>query len=199
MLHNLFSTPVYKVKLNLDNKVLNDYGQLLLNQNYHRDESNKGGFQSDDILKLQDRPLEVLSLEKDILLHSKKYKNLLQIKEDTTTLDQVWYNINYFKDMNSTHFHMKSNFSGVYYSQTPKDCGCICFHHPSPIFEHTWNDKSWNTINKLERKEWTETNSITYRFVPEAGDLYIFPSWSQHSVDMNKSQKERISVAFDII
>jgi uncharacterized protein (TIGR02466 family) len=188
---NLFSTPIYKKKIILDDEKIKNFCYKLQNEKYYRKESNVGGFQSDNILNYKEIDNELFIFMEEIKKHIDVFYKYLELDSNyKQSISQIWCNINSHKDLNLKHCHLKSIFSGVYFVETPDDCGPLKFHHPSPVFEHTWN---------LERKMWNEINCTSYNFIPEKGDLYIFPSWSEHSVEMNRSNKDRISLAFDTV
>jgi uncharacterized protein (TIGR02466 family) len=184
----LFGIPVHRYSLSIDNTPLINYSYKLRQQQKSRQLSNNGGWQSED--------LSVDTKEIVPLIEAIKHNILLYIqhcsfKKLEYKLDSMWININGYKDSNVNHIHPKSVFSGVYYIQTPKDCGDIVFQHPSQHIIYDWNNKVI--------EETTSINSSNWWLPSKQGNLYIFPSWLFHYVkpNLNKEQ-DRISIAFNI-
>ena len=96
----------------------------------------------------------------------------------------IWCNINYYKDTNAVHLHPHSVYSGVYYVQTPEDCGRICFQHPALDLLYHYPTKGKDTLF---------IGGAVERFV------FIFPSWLKHYVQPNMNiDEKRISISFNI-
>jgi uncharacterized protein (TIGR02466 family) len=99
-------------------------------------------------------------------------------------LSEVWVNINRNGHFNTAHVHPNNVLSAVIYIRTPQDCGKIIFENPT-LAEHYPVDKN----NQLFMgKFWVQ---------PNPGDMIIFPSYLKHSVEMNKSNDPRISIALN--
>ena len=39
----------------------------------------------------------------------------------------------------------------------------------------------------------------TFRMLPYTGFLLMFPAWTYHSVEMNREDRDRISIAFNLV
>jgi len=104
----------------------------------------------------------------------------------------MWFNINLYKDSNVSHGHFGDDISGVYYIKTPNECGNIIFEHPiKDIYDYYHLDVE----NRVEVNTY---NARTWWFPSEVKMLYLFPSWLNHSVEINKNKtEERISIAFN--
>ena len=63
---NLFSTPIYKKKIILDDEKIKNFCYKLQNEKYYRKESNVGGFQSDNILNYKE-------IDNDLFISSCRY------------------------------------------------------------------------------------------------------------------------------
>ena len=188
MIQDLFKSPIYKTTLPLDNTAISKYCLSLSKKNKGRVLSNVGGWQSDDLTG--EHPILndlLLSIEE----HCSIFTKALDIKIKNK-IGNIWININGYKDVNRPHSHPHSKISGVYYVQTPKDCGNITFHHPSfDMFQYDWNNISIN-YNEYNSAEWWMPSS--------AGRLYLFPSWLNHCVKPNLNKKEkRISISFNLL
>ena len=94
-----------------------------------------------------------------------------------------WTNINEPGSSNLFHSHYRADadVSGVYYVQG-KDTGVIRF-------------ATHEQMNKMIRPGQPYSNMIGHD--PREGDLLMFPSYLLHDVDVNRSQRQRISIAFN--
>jgi len=185
---DIFKTPIYFKDLKLNTKSMRDYCISLKEKNTRVVKSNVGGWQSDN-LKGKHMPLNdlFLALEK----HCKKFTNEIGLK-NILSLDNAWININYYKDFNSEHIHCDSIISGVFYIETPKDCGNIEFvSNDAHIKSYDWNEHSIKTPNEYTSGRW---------YMPSLENrLILFPSWLKHNVQPNlNSKKERISISFNL-
>jgi uncharacterized protein (TIGR02466 family) len=87
------------------------------------------------------------------------------------------------------HFHPNSIISGVLYLQAEQDAGNIVLHHKSSLrhnFDFTYDVNSYNIFN-----------SATWKFSVSTGQIIIFPSWVNHSVEENRSNSDRIILGFN--
>lgn len=99
-----------------------------------------------------------------------------------------WAMINPQHAHNAFHHHPNSVLSGVYYVQTPENCGDLYFHDP----------RSGSQILLPPTRKLTRWTIGKIRFKPQAGACFIFPSWFWHGVESNLSEEERISISFNI-
>ncbi len=109
--------------------------------------------------------------------------------------DNMWANVNYKYSHNKNHVHPGAQWSGVYYIQTPKDCGHIWFTDPCgerhmelPVMA----DKKQKPVHY-----WREVH-----YQPIEGRLIMFPGWLVHEVAPNMSNLKgekgwRVSVSFN--
>ena len=91
-------------------------------------------------------------------------------------IDTMWGNISPPGSFNWPHAHSifgTEVYAGVLYLQVPKNSGEIMFQHP------------------------LAKNSSLYKVMPVNNQLIIFPGYLTHSVDVNKSNDVRISIAFN--
>lgn len=180
----LFKTVVFKKKLNHDlnklikfsNKVKEQKGRVM---------SNVGGYQSEN---LDPSNLSIKNLIKEISINVNLFsKETLNIHKDIN-LNDIWLNINNHKDFNTIHNHPFSIISGIFYIKTPNNCGGLDFHNSS---------QSQCFINDDILKQYNNYNSSKWYFPVEENELYLFPSWLEHSVRPNLSNEERISFSFN--
>jgi len=184
---DIFKQFVVKLKLNEDLKKIIKFSFEIEKEKKGRFLSNKGGFQSGD-LNLKEPILN--SLIKKIELNSNfLFNDYLKIKHQLS-LDNIWININRYKDFNIPHVHSFSKLSGVFYVKIPNNSGKLSFINDFPIE---------NFINPLNIIEYNQYTSSAWSFEPEENMLYLFPSWLKHYVNPNLSKQERISISFNLV
>jgi uncharacterized protein (TIGR02466 family) len=93
-------------------------------------------------------------------------------------IKNVWYNVNPKGAYNITHSHHYNGLSGVFYLQTSD--GDIYFHDTSGI------------------PQCLMQNSTVHEIEPKQGELILFPANYLHGVHINNSEKDRISIAFNV-
>ena len=103
-----------------------------------------------------------------------------------------WIVKHYPKDWAQEHMHENSLLSGVYYLDTPKDAGGIVFvkgYNEQEIFPTA-------ITPKVSEYNYVTSKQMTFKVNP--GKLVIFPSNLMHSVEENKSNNNRYSLAFNL-
>ena len=188
MILDLIKVPIDINNLKLDLNSIKDYCLLYQSTNTGRTKSNIGGWQSKD---LQGKHLSLNDLFIEITKKSNEYAKNIGLKDDLS-LDNIWININEYKDSNIEHSHPNCILSGVFYVDCSKETGQIYFLHPSAeTMQYDWEDKNIIIFNEYTGAEKT--------ILPNAGDLIIFPSWLKHGVKPNMSEnKKRISISFNM-
>lgn len=93
----------------------------------------------------------------------------------------AWANVNEPGSENREHVHTGYFMSGVAYFQA-KDTGRLEF-------------MPYNYTYKITHSEWPYYGTAYYE--PQDGDIIMFPSYLLHRVERNKSNKQRISMAFN--
>ena len=88
----------------------------------------------------------------------------------------------------SRHTHANSVISGVLYLDLPEGSGYINFFRKNSIFTETF---------EFLYDGYNQYNSGSWKFAPKKGILILFPSNLEHEVDVNKSNEDRYSIAFD--
>ena len=170
-----------------------DYRQNLIDYTRYRQASDPvgvdktnmgGGWQSQDNF-LDNRVCS--ELKRDLSGFVENIRESLTIVEEIKIYNS-WVNVNPTGAYNASHTHPRNIFSGCYYLQAPENSGNIIFHSPliaKGMLDATYKDFSIVTANNL-----------IYPAI--AGRCYIFPSWLMHSVQMNRSSEDRISMSFNI-
>lgn len=101
-----------------------------------------------------------------------------------------WFSINRKYSYHEQHHHCPNIWSGVYYVQAGSDDATISFINKNII------DTGWPYYSKKEMN--TEFNSTQTVCRPESGMLLVFPSYLHHKVDQQTSDKERVTIAFNM-
>ena len=103
------------------------------------------------------------------------------------TITQCWLNINRPGEQHHRHYHPNNFLSGVYCLDAFPDSGSIAFHRPglaemlptrlkaTPFTFDIWNE------------------------APQTGKLRVFPSRLEHSVGPNRSERDRLSISFNVM
>jgi uncharacterized protein (TIGR02466 family) len=107
------------------------------------------------------------------------------------SIDNCWVNINNKGHFNQPHTHREWTFSGVYYVTGHEDCGDLVLVHPSQQFPYHYREQPFKE-HSIERS----MTNVHYK--PGPGKLVIIPSWVQHYVLPNLTERDRISIAFDV-
>ena len=180
--HIFFPTLVWTCRCDFDNDALLKQCYEHRNNNPNSHFSNKGGYQGQEFQSEMFTKFVRDNLPKS-RVHDGKFKRL-EIYS--------WVNINGKGSWNACHSHFKQSqpilFSGVYYVKVPKNSGEIGFHDPRSMMASRTLDE-----------EYLNGNVAPVQYVmPNAGDCYYFPSWFEHEVRENKSEEERVSIAFNV-
>ena len=109
--------------------------------------------------------------------------------------DSMWANINPKNAFNRQHTHPHALWSGVYYVQTPENCGLLSLTDPRPQAQIL---TPYYDSEKRTAEGW---NEVYYQ--PQAGRLIVFPAWVAHAVQPNLSKEpgskaDRVSVSFNL-
>jgi len=152
----------------------------------------EGGFQTKEDLFQRDNP-GLAALKPHIFSAMQEYSSQL-IRQELTRPPQkvdfiLWGWAVAYKAGHSQglHVHPSANVSGVYYVTAPPstlepgDAGKISFYDPRPRA----------TMAQLPFQ------ANRHRIAPVPGDMYLFPSWLEHSVSPFQGEGTRICIAFN--
>lgn len=111
-------------------------------------------------------------------------------------LDAMWAIINPPGSYNRSHIHPRAHLSGVYYIQTPPNCGALDFTDPRT--EALVNPPLVTAEAQKDPNVWSKV-----ALAPVAGRLVLFPGWLYHAVGPNLSgakgaAADRIIVSFNL-
>jgi uncharacterized protein (TIGR02466 family) len=113
----------------------------------------------------------------------------LKVVYEDFVITGCWANISSRHARHETHTHPNNFLSGVYYVQTQEGADTITFVDPR-IQAHVITPTT---------TESTPGGTGKARLRVTDGTLVIFPAWLAHGVEANMSDRERISVTFNIM
>jgi uncharacterized protein (TIGR02466 family) len=197
--HQLFVTSCYVTYLdNVDNSKITEKA-LYHEQNSDKSvRSNKGGYQTQPILKNETDDLEVLKLFQNYICPAAQ--KIIDSWGLNKQLDNYsyWYNVNRRFNYNNSHTHPHSFISGVFYSKVPLNSGIILFDRAQTEIDRLQFQQSYITSTGLK----LDNNRINteHWFTPKESMLILFPGHLSHSVDQNLTEEEddaRVSLSFN--
>jgi len=182
----LFSTPLYVSKINLLENEIN----FIKNTNYLRVELNNG-YMSKNKNILKNKSLK--NLNKQIIEHLNFYKKeIFDISNNINVFVKHSWSMKHIKgDRSEKHFHENSLISGIIYVKTPEKSGNIIFHKKNSII----NDIS--PLIKLNFNKFNLFNSGAWNLDVKENMIVLFPSYLDHSTEVNESNDERYCLSFD--
>lgn len=183
---NWFPTPIWDANYNFDLDAIKSFCIDYSKKNQSVFKSNQGGWQS-DILNREEKNVvtdALKVLEKDC----NDYIKNDYVLNKPITITGSWININNQGDSNKIHVHPHSIISGCLYITQPDENSKIVFETPK-IFQESYEIRYIDSYTDLT---YTYAN---YESVPNRA--IFFPSWLKHYVTTNRSDKPRISIAFN--
>ena len=103
------------------------------------------------------------------------------------TLTGMWANLDRPGDVHLPHTHSNCILSGVYYIDA-EETSSIEFWDPRPA-AHVLHPRTTT---------YTRSNSKVWAVAPTNNSVVMFPSWLQHYVKKNETNRTRLSMAFNI-
>lgn len=113
----------------------------------------------------------------------------LQIGYDAFEITACWATILARGAEHKVHYHPNNFLSGVYYVRTHAGADTINFHDP----------RNQTGVIRPPVVQLTAENTDQVVVRVKDGTLLVFPSWLRHSVDVNTSEAERISISFNVM
>lgn len=184
-----FATPAWHDLLDINNEEILNFCLEKRKKCKGKTVSNVNGWQSEDFIP-EDQSLVNLCLS--IKQRAKDIINQYGFKWNQSNLKiyNMWINVNNPGSLNKIHIHHNSILSGVYYVKCNFDSGNLIFHR------NFIEEFSIFNLGEIENTNFLSHSEIHY--APEEKKLILFPSFSAHSVGINKSNEERISISFNI-
>ena len=190
-MHLFFSTPIWASKIpdyeKINEEMLSYIINLRKNDPDGVSKSNFKGWHSNNFDMKQEQPknfIESIKKNINIALNDMGW----DLNKQSVKIKSVWAIINTKEAWNQKHHHSNSDLSAAYYVSAHDNCGDIVFYdpRPAPVHNHPIS-KSSNNLNAT-------VNSVK----PEPGMLVLFPSYLEHSVNPNLSDKKRIVISFNL-
>lgn len=185
---HLFTTPIWEAMIqNVDNQAIKQYALGLRDKYPGANISNRGGWHSKEL----DLPLppsldelinDLTAFINDFCAQTTGINDLI--------LGNWWININGKYNYNAEHDHQNALLSAVYYVEVlDNNTGNLVLHREDSSRYYLGKYKGLNV-------PFTQQSYVTS---PTCNKLVIFPAWTKHSVEMNNSDTERISIAFNFV
>lgn len=192
IIENIFQQFVASDIIDIDLVTIENYCYDMKNLNQGKYYSNRGGWQSPDILKNEFEKLIFLNQIQNSL---NKFKEKMAITNHNIFIDSCWININQKSHYNLSHAHYGCLFSGVIYIKVPKNSGKIIFERPIDTTVQSYLDY-WHLQagRNFPSNSYFSTECAVQ---PKEKMLLLFPSWLKHRVESSENDEERISIAFN--
>jgi uncharacterized protein (TIGR02466 family) len=192
MIHNLFSTPIYKINI-LDalqdmNKIETVIREKLQSSMAGLSSLEKNGgistYETDNQIH---EIAEIKQLADMVLFHARIYWRILDIDERLRPrIDQCWSNIHKSGSFTLQHSHSLMPMVGSFYLKAEKNSGDLILTNPS---EYSITNIPFS--RSIEQKIETSIKLKT-------GDLVFFPGYVRHKTGENFSGDDRIVITFNI-
>lgn len=188
-IQNLFPTPVWVIDFEQNvHEPLNAHIVRQLDSMLHeRPDVGVGGtLQTDNNLHEFDEFADmVVQIQRGVVA----VLEFLDVEYDAFEITGCWANINPPGGINTPHTHPNNYLSGVYYVQTQTGADSIFFSDPRP--------QASVMMTPTNSRNVYSGNEVSFDARP--GRMIMFPSWLTHGVPVNRSNRDRISVSFNIM
>jgi len=171
MINNIFSTPIYTTKI--DRKFTKQELKFVNEQKKHC-MSNTGNINTKDNYVLNRK--EFKNIKKFLDKHCKNYLNTIVCPKNNINLyiTQSWLNYTEANQYHHKHAHPNSIISGVFYFDSDIQNDKILFS----------SSKGYEKIKPIiDDTKYNIWNSETWFFPVETGNLFMFPSSTNHQVE----------------
>lgn len=177
----LFSKPIFVDYINLETKELSEkLGKLNLT-------NPRNNNSSDQATMYNVLDLDLCSyLKQNILESSIKFTKQEMKHKNDFRITTSWITNTLPNQKSDRHNHNNCYYSGVVYLDTCESCGDLQFQDLS------------NKRFQLEFEEYNLYNSSSWSIKPRNGLIVIFPSEIFHEVLKNNSNRNRMSIAFNL-
>ena len=184
-LYPIFSKPIYVNNIDYDVKKIYSQFKKTKWRNVEKNSSEKGSSSSTDLFILNKKPYR--EIRKHIEKHFKKYANEILEWDQNFDITTSWLTKTLCGEKSRYHNHNNCMYSGVLYLKTPKTKARIKFQN--------YENKRFHLIPK----KYNLYNYVEFFLDTLPGDIVIFPSEVFHKIDLNETNEERISLAFNFI
>ena len=185
VINNIFPTPIYTTKI--DREFTKQELQFVKKQKKHC-MSNTGNINTKDNYVLNRK--EFKNIKKFLDKHCKNYLNTIICPKNNINLyiTQSWLNYTEANQYHHKHAHPNSIISGVFYFDSDIKNDKILFS----------SNKGYEQIKPIiDETKYNIWNSETWFFPVKTGNLFMFPSSTNHQVKNKQGSNTRISLAFN--
>lgn len=153
--------------------------------------SNQGGWQSNSLNLTQDTEMNrLMRAIEDASAHC--FTSVGARPTVNKKITDYWLNINQKNDYNRPHIHPLSTLSGIVYIECNENSGDTMFHR-NPAENYYYLE-----LTHADAEDTTNPYGYSHVYYPCIKyRVVIFPSYILHSVEGNKSDEDRISIAFN--
>ena len=144
------------------------------------------GWQSEQTLHLRNEFQELVSCVNNA---TRSVLRFLRIGQEAFEITGCWATVLAKGALHKAHSHPNNFLSGVYYVRVQPGADTINFHDP----------RRQTYVIRPPAIELTAENTDQVVVTVSNGTLLMFPSYLEHSVDVNTSGEERISVSFNVM
>lgn len=192
MIHNLFSTPIYKINI-LDALQDMDKIETVVREKLQGSLASasslekNGGISTYETDNQIHEIAEIKQLTDMVLFHSRIYWRILDIDERLSPrIDQCWSNIHKSGSFTLQHSHSLMPMVGSFYLKAGKNSGDLILTNPA---EYSITNIPFSRSIEQKIETWIK---------PKTGDLIFFPGYVRHKTGENFSGDDRIVITFNI-
>mgnify|MGYP001378901754 FL=1 len=171
--HLLFPTLITQSKRNVSEKEKIDwFDSYLENSNENGESMDYLGFVS----MHHDPRFEMVFY--DIANTVKEHLESLGIDSTTicVNITKSWFNVNTNEARNPIHDHAESHYSMTYYPHIKKG-----FEKNLTFYDKAVSrNEPYMSFLQSNVHEWNSFNARSVEFMPQVGDIFVFPSWMEH-------------------
>ena len=178
---NLFSKVIHTDEIVFEKKESEKLKNLVIKQEYNNVEDINSSKISKSLYILDDLKVIKTKFENYFNDFQKKYLMYDNEFKMTTSWSTKSSHLNY----GNFHNHTNNFYSGIYYIDVDEDTGDIEFCD--------FSEKMFD----LKVKEYNVNNSKSWIFKPRNNMIILFPSQLHHMIHLNRSKKDRYSIAFN--
>lgn len=188
-LHSIFPTSIGRGFLEMDTEPMVQQALLLRRDNASAHKSNKNGWQSPALNgnMLKELCPEIQNLVGE-LMSKVNFLASVAFNSQRLGLSNFWFNINPPNSYNVAHCHAGTVMAAVFYIKVPENSGDIEFHRNDGL----------ELLPMIPKNDvFNELSSTCWRFQPQEKMYLMFPGTAVHSVGLNNSKEDRVSIAFN--
>jgi len=183
ILYQLFPEPLYVSQLE---RTFTKAELQLTDEYKKKTHKSIGNTTTNDHCVLEHKTFKTLKQELNKMILNYFDKVVCTSNSITPYITQSWLNYTEPNQFHHRHYHHNSYVSGILYMNADKAVDKVIFHRTT----HPLIDLKISTPNAF--------NSRVSWHVVETGDVILFPSQLEHSVESKKGTNTRISLSFNV-